>query len=46
VLLVVQGVLDGEQPAPRLAEQDEVAGVQPERTADLLHLVDEAVELP
>ena len=46
VLLVVQGVLGGEQPAPRLAEEDEVGGVQPERGTDLLHLVDEAVQLP
>ena len=46
VLLMAKGVLDGEDPAPRLAVEDEVVPVQPERQADLLHLVDETVDLP
>ena len=43
---MVQRVLDGQQPAPRLPVEHEVVPVQPERLADLLHLVDEAVQLP
>ena len=43
---MAQGVLDREHPAPRLAEEDEVVPVQPEREADLLDLVDEAVQVP
>ena len=39
-----QGVLDAEQPAPRLAEQVEV--LEAEGDAHLLDLVDEAVEVP
>ena len=46
VLLVVQRVLDGQQPAPRLPVQHESGPVEPERPADLLHLVDEAVQVP
>src|SRR5437762_10664683 len=46
MLLIVQRVLDGQQAAPRVAVEDEVAGVQPERPADLLHLIDEAAHLP
>ena len=41
---VGQGVLDGEHAAPGLAVEDEA--VQPQRQADLLDLVDEAVDLP
>src|SRR5580704_9071879 len=43
---MVQRVLDGQDTAPRMAEQDEVVPIEPERLADLLHLVDEAVEVP
>ena len=46
VLLVVQGVLDGQQPAPRLPVKDKIGPVQPERPTDLLHLVHEAVQVP
>src|SRR5436190_1280344 len=46
MLLVVQGVLDGEEPAPRLAVEDEVVPAQPERDADLVYLIDETVQLP
>ena len=46
VLLVAQGVLDGQDPAPGVAVEHEVVPVQPERPADLLDLVDEPVELP
>ena len=46
VLLVVQRVLDGQDAAPGVAEQDEVVPIQPERLTDLLHLIDEAVQVP
>jgi hypothetical protein len=46
VLLMPEGVLDGQDSAPRMAVEDEVAAVEPESTADLLHLVDEAFWLP
>ena len=46
VLLVRQGVLHGQDAAPRLAVEHEVLAVQAQRLADLLHLVDEAVKLP
>ena len=46
VLLVAQGVLGGEDAAPRLAVEDEIAGVQPECPADLLDFVHEAVKVP
>lgn len=46
MLLVVHRVLHGEEPAPRLPEQHEVAAVQVQRLADLLDLVDEPGEVP
>jgi hypothetical protein len=46
VLLVISRVLDRQQPAPRVAVENKVVPVQPERPADLLHLIDEATELP
>jgi DNA-binding transcriptional ArsR family regulator len=46
VLLMVECVLHCQDPAPRLAEQDEVRPIQAERQADLLDLVDEPIELP
>lgn len=41
-----EGVLHPQQTAPRLAEQEEVARVEPEGDADLLHLVDETGKVP
>src|SRR5207245_6212679 len=46
VLLVRQGVLNGEYPAPRLAVENEVATAEAQGAADLLDLVDEAVQFP
>ena len=46
VLLVMDGVLHRQDPAPRLPEQHEVAAVEVERLADLLDLVDEPGEVP
>jgi hypothetical protein len=46
MLLVSHRVFEGEQPAPRLAVEDEVAPVQAEGLPNLLHLVHEAVKLP
>ena len=39
-------VLHGQQTAPRLPEEDEVAAVEPERHAHLLDLVNETREVP
>jgi hypothetical protein len=44
--LVFQRVLDGEQPAPRLSEQIEILLIDLQRGPDLLHLLDEAREIP
>ena len=46
MLLVLQRVLGREDAAPGVPEQEEVLPVQPQRLADLLHLVDEARQLP
>ena len=46
VLLVGQGVLHGQDAAPGLAVEDEVAGVHAEGLADLLDLADEPVQVP
>ena len=46
MLLVRERVLDGQEAAPRVAEQVEVAAVEAERLADLLHFLDEARHLP
>ena len=46
MLLVLQRIFGGENSAPRVAQQKEVPGVQAECDTDLLHLVDEPVELP
>jgi hypothetical protein len=46
VLLVRQGVLHGQDPAPRLPVQHEVPAVQAQGLPDLLDLVDEAIKLP
>jgi hypothetical protein len=43
---VGQGVLHGQDAAPRLAVEDEVVGTQPQRGPHLLDLVDEAGNLP
>ena len=39
-------VLGGQDPAPGVTEQHEVVPIQPECLADLLHLVDEPVQVP
>src|SRR5262249_58738654 len=46
ILLIPERVLEREQAAPRVSEQVEVAPVQPERLANLLHFIDEAGQLP
>ncbi len=46
VLLVLQRVLDGEDAAPRMAQEEEVVSAQPQREPHLLDLVDEPVEVP
>jgi len=46
VLLVTQRVLDRQDAAPGMAEQEEAAGIEPESLAHLLELVDEPVDLP
>ena len=46
MLLVVQRILDAQDATPGVAEQDEVVPIQPERLTDLLHLIDEAVQVP
>ena len=46
VLLVSQGILNGQHPAPRLAAEDEVLAAQAKGPANLLHFVDEALQLP
>jgi hypothetical protein len=46
VLLVSQGVLDRQDPAPRLTVEDEVLPAQAKGPANLLHFVHEAIQLP
>ena len=46
VLLVLERVLHGQDPAPGVAEQVEVVLAEPERLADLLDLLDEARRSP
>jgi hypothetical protein len=44
--LVAERVLDRQDPAPGLPVQDEAVPVQAQRAPDLLHLVDESVQIP
>ena len=46
MLLVLERVLDRQRAAPGLPEQVEVGAIEAERLAHLLHLVDEAWDLP
>ena len=44
VLLILQRVLDGEDAAPGMPEQEEVVAIQPERDPHLLHFLDVVVD--
>ena len=46
MLLVFERVLDGEYSAPGMAEQVEIAPVQPKRLTNLLDFLDEAGYVP
>jgi hypothetical protein len=46
MVLVFQRILDRQQSAPRLAEEEEIGGVETKRLTHLLDLIDKTLKLP